>query len=91
MRICQESLTNIRKYAGATHVGVTLDYGLDEVILAVTDNGVGFDPENIRIGEGQGGFGLTGMRQRARLLRGDVDIVSSPGKGSAVKARIPIA
>ena len=91
MRICQESLTNIRKYAGATYVGVTLDYGLDEVILAVTDNGVGFDPENIRIGEGQGGFGLTGMRQRARLLRGDVDIVSAPGKGSAVKARIPIA
>ena len=91
MRICQESLTNIRKYARATQVGVTLDYGLNDVTLTVTDDGVGFDPENIRIGEGRGGFGLTGMRQRARLLRGDVDITSAPNKGAAVKAKIPIA
>ena len=89
MRICQESLSNIRKYAEATRVSVTLDYGLNEVILTVTDNGVGFDPENIRVAEGQGGFGLIGMRQRARLLSGDVDVTSTPGKGAQVKTRIP--
>ncbi len=90
LRICQESLTNIRKYADAKRVNVTLDFGLDTVKLTVRDNGVGFDPEGVRIGGGQGGFGLTGMRQRARLLRGDVDITSSPGSGTVVEAKIPI-
>lgn len=91
LRICQESLTNIRKYADANKVHVTLDFGLDAVTLTVKDDGVGFDPESIRIGGAQGGFGLTGMRQRARLLRGDVDIISSPGNGTVVAAKIPIS
>ena len=91
LRICQESLTNIRKYADAKQVHVTLDFGLDAVKLTVSDDGVGFDPESIRIGGSQGGFGLTGMRQRARLLRGDVDIISSPGTGTLVEAKIPIS
>ena len=91
LRICQESLTNIRKYADAKRVNVTLDFGLDTVRLTVSDDGAGFDPEGIRIGGGQGGFGLTGMRQRARLLRGDLDITSSPGNGTVVEAKIPIA
>ena len=90
LRICQESLTNIRKYAEADVVRVTLDFELDTVTLTVSDDGVGFDPEGIRIGGGRGGFGLTGMRQRARLLRGDVDIISAPGSGTVVKAKIPI-
>ena len=91
LRICQESLSNIRKYADADEVSVTLDFDLDTVTLTVSDDGVGFDPEGIRIGGASGGFGLTGMRQRARLLRGDVDIISSPGHGTMVRARIPIS
>ncbi len=91
LRICQESLANVRKHSGANHVKVTLNYGLDTVKLTVSDNGIGFDPEGIRIGGGQGGFGLTVMRQRARLLRGDVDIISSPGRGTVVEAKIPIS
>ncbi len=91
LRICQESLANIRKHSDASQVGVTLDFGLDAVKLTVSDDGVGFDPEGIRIGGGQGGFGLTVMRQRARLLRGDVDIISSPGEGTVVAAKIPIS
>ena len=90
LRICQESLANIRSHADAKQVHVTLDFGLDAVKLTVSDNGTGFDPEGIRIGGGQGGFGLTGMRQRARLLHGDVDIKSSLGKGTVVEAKIPI-
>ena len=89
LRICQESLTNMRKYAEAHKVEVTLDFALDSVTLSVVDDGVGFDPDAVRIEEGRGGFGLTGMRQRARLLRGDVEIASSPGKGTRVQARIP--
>ena len=89
LRICQESLTNIRKYADASTVKVTLDFALDAVALTVEDDGVGFDPEMVRIEEGRGGFGLTGMRQRARLLRGDVEIDSAHGRGTRVAARIP--
>ena len=89
LRICQESLTNMRKYAEARIVEVTLDYALDSVTLRVVDDGTGFDPDAVRIEEGQGGFGLTGMRQRARLLQGDVEIASAPGKGTRVEARIP--
>lgn len=89
LRICQESLTNIRKYAYADQVNVILDFGLDAVKLTVSDDGVGFDPESVRIGGAHGGFGLTGMRQRARLLRGDVDITSSPGNGTVVAAKLP--
>ncbi len=90
MRICQEALTNIRKYARASEVSVTLDYALDSVTLTVRDNGVGFDPESVRLLEGRGGFGITGMRQRARLLNGDVDIASAPGEGAIVRARLPV-
>jgi signal transduction histidine kinase len=89
LRICQESLTNMRKYAEARNVEVTLDFALDSVTLSVADDGVGFDPDAVRIEEGRGGFGLTGMRQRARLLQGDVEIASAPGKGTRVEARIP--
>ena len=89
LRICQESLTNMRKYAEASSVEVTLDFALDAVTLSVVDDGIGFDPHTVRIEEGRGGFGLTGMRQRARLLRGDVEITSAPDKGTRVEARIP--
>ena len=91
MRICQESLINIGKYADASEVKVTLDFALDTVTLTVEDDGAGFDPDAVRIEVGRGGFGLIGMRQRARLLRGDVSVTSAPGKGAKVEARIPIA
>ncbi|MDP6455317.1 MAG: ATP-binding protein [SAR202 cluster bacterium] len=90
LRICQESLTNIRKYAEATEVSVQLTFGGDSVSISVADNGTGFDPDNVIIGDGQGGFGLTAMRQRARLLRGNIEIISAPGQGTRVEATIPI-
>jgi signal transduction histidine kinase len=90
LRICQESLTNIRKYAEATQVSVQLTFGGDSVGISVVDNGTGFDPDNVNIGDGQGGFGLTAMRQRARLLRGNIEIISAPGRGTRVEATIPI-
>lgn len=91
MRICQESLSNIGKYANADTVDVTLDFALDTVTLTVADDGAGFDPDAVRIEEGGGGFGIIGMRQRARLLRGDVTITSAPGAGAKIEARIPTA
>lgn len=90
LRICQESLTNIRKYAEATQVSVKLTFGRDTVGISIFDNGIGFDPDTVNIAEGRGGFGLTAMRQRARLLRGDITITSAPSQGTQVEATIPI-
>ena len=71
LRICQEALTNILKYAKATQVAVALAYDDSNVRLTVHDNGIGFDPDMPKQqGRGGGGFGLITMRERARLLGG---------------------
>lgn len=89
LRICQESLTNIHKHAEATDVEVSLVYQADSVKLGVRDNGKGFDQANMISGEGKGGFGLHGMRQRARMLRGALTVSSQEGQGTRVEVTIP--
>jgi len=86
-RVLQESLTNVAKHADATQVEATLERAGDEVILTVRDNGRGFAPEAPRK---QGSFGLTGLRERAFLLGGDVRLESAPGQGTTVEMRIPV-
>jgi PAS domain S-box-containing protein len=86
-RVLQESLTNVAKHAYATQVEATLERTQDEVVLTVRDNGRGFAPDAPRK---QGSFGLTGLRERAYLLGGDVRLDSSPGKGTLVEMRIPL-
>ena len=88
-RICQESLTNIRRHAGATEVGVNLIYRPGEVHLSVKDNGAGFDPTNTQQQDGRNSFGLTGMEQRAQQLRGSLEIQSHKGRGTLVEVTIP--
>ena len=90
LRICQESLTNIRKHAKATEVSVDLEFHADAVLLSVRDNGAGFDVDSRETDVEQGGFGLTSMEQRARLLRGTFSVTSSRDKGTTVMARIPM-
>ena len=52
LRVCQESLTNIRKHADASNVEVVLDFAAGGVSLSVTDDGTGFDPDNVNVPEG---------------------------------------
>ena len=89
-RICQESLTNIRKHAEATQVSVNLAFERDSVRLEIGDNGMGFDASAPRTRGRGGGFGLTGMQQRARLLRGELNVSSRQG-GTKVEVIIPTA
>ena len=91
LRVCQESLTNIRRHAGATEVSVSLKYHPGGVHLGVQDNGVGFDPDNVNNGDGQRTFGLTGMEQRAQQLEGILTINSNKGQGTLVEVTIPTA
>jgi two-component system NarL family sensor kinase len=88
-RIVQEALTNVVKYAGATRVWVRLHAGAGSVKLSVKDNGRGFDPDHLPRRDGDGGFGLTGMSERARLLGGTLRIESAPGAGTRIEAVIP--
>ena len=84
-RIAQESLANIRKHAGATEVVMTLHARAREVRLTVADNGRGFRMSKTS-GAGESGQGILGMRERARLLGGDLRISSAPGRGTTVTA-----
>lgn len=91
LRICQESLTNLRRHANASTVSVNLRFDQDLVQLTVTDDGTGFDTSAPRkLGDG-GGFGLIGMEQRARLLQGDLSVTSDEGKGTTIEVKVPTA
>ncbi len=87
-RIAQEALNNVAKHAQAKSVAVHLDRRADRVSLIVEDDGIGFQAEQ-RMGARQR-FGLVGMRERATLLGGTLDIESRPGNGTTVAVRIPI-
>ncbi len=87
-RITQEALNNIAKHAKAENVVVLLNGHPNRVSLIVEDDGVGFDMQQA-VGGGFR-FGLVGMRERASLLGGTLDIESHPGRGATVVARIPV-
>ena len=89
-RIAQEALTNAARHADATTVRVRLTIGAETVALSVKDDGRGFDPEQCPAVDGRDGFGLTGMRERARLLGGALTLESAPGVGTRVEATVPL-
>jgi signal transduction histidine kinase len=89
LRTAQEALANVARHAAASRVGLTLSYLADLVTLDVRDDGVGFDPDGVGAADGDGGFGLTVMRQRVGRLAGTLEIESEPGAGTAVFAGVP--
>ena len=94
MRICtyrviQEALSNTEHHAGASRVHIALDTSSDLVSLQVGDDGAGFDTTEVNLFESNGHMGLMGMKERVELLEGTLDIQSSPGKGTLIRAEIP--
>lgn len=88
-RIIQESFNNISKYAEATEVSLDLHRKENQVYVRVKDNGKGFDSENIVKNKKAGsGFGLLNMKERAELIGGKVEIISSPGNGTELLLEI---
>jgi signal transduction histidine kinase len=83
-RITQEALTNIRKYAAATEVEISILFTPD-LFLMIRDDGKGFDPN-----QNMTGFGLQGMRERAIALNGNFEIVAAIGSGCRIIAQFPI-
>lgn len=88
-RVGQEALNNAGRHARAAHVQVTLARANGSVTLEVQDDGAGFDPDRVRPGEGHG-LGLLGMRERIVTVGGTLAIESAPGRGTAIRAQVPL-
>ena len=86
-RIAQEALANVRKHAGANTVEIALRPGGGRLRLSIQDDGRGFDLATAS----DGGMGLLGMRERARLLGGTLRVDSRPGGGTGVLASVPVS
>jgi PAS domain S-box-containing protein len=85
-RVAQEALNNVFRHAGARAASVVLRPMDGGLLLAVRDDGVGFDPGSPRQGRS---LGLASMRERLRLANGTLDIESAPGQGTAIVAWVP--
>jgi len=86
-RITQEALTNVARHASANHVEVVLKTNNGLLTLAVVDDGQGFDALHLSESEG---LGVAGMRERATLVGGALEVHSKPQKGARVYLKIPI-
>lgn len=82
LRIGQEAIHNVKKHAGAKHLTVQLEYGPAELALIVRDDGRGFESANGSSPAGH--YGLTGMRERADLIGGTLEVTSELGTGTTV-------
>lgn len=88
-RIAQEAVTNIRKHAMAEHVRVALRDEGSHILLRVEDDGRGFEVPTRQADALATAFGLSGVAERASLIGGELDIRSSPGRGTTLELRIP--
>lgn len=85
--IGQEAVSNAVRHGNPTRVGVELTCADDHARLRVSDDGRGFDPDDVA--DASSHYGLRGMRERAEQVRGTVVIQSSPGRGTQVEAIVP--
>lgn len=84
LRAAQESLANVRRHAGASHVTLRLVRTGDEVVLEVVDDGRGLPPDATE------GAGVRGMRARADAAGGRLEVTGTPGDGTRVRVRVPV-
>jgi NarL family two-component system sensor histidine kinase YdfH len=88
LRVIGEGLTNVARHARASQVWITAR-NIDEVLyLELRDDGIGFDPT---IAEQPGHYGLLGLRERARLLHGELEVQSKPGAGTRLCCSFPLS
>lgn len=89
-RIVQEAVTNVLRHADAEHVWVELGWSAEGLQITVRDDGVGFDPPEVRRRLVAGrSFGVFGMQARVALLGGRFEINSAPQRGTELRVRLP--
>ncbi len=86
-RVLQESLTNIARHSKAKHANISLLKTENRLLLAIQDDGIGFDLDDIRE---KRSLGLVGIKERVLLLGGECSIESKPGEGTVIKATVPL-
>ena len=90
-RICQETLNNITKHSKASKVEIEFHVNDQILVGIITDNGIGFDVKEILKQKNEEHvFGLSSMQGRANYLNGNLEINSSPNKGTKIHFEIPI-
>lgn len=87
LRIVQESLINVWRHSQVQRAAVEVTQHDDQLLLVIRDEGIGFDPSQVKTTR----YGLTGMKERARLLGGTAQIDSQPGQGTRVQVTLPLA
>ncbi|HWK24796.1 MAG TPA: histidine kinase [Ureibacillus sp.] len=85
-RLVQESVNNSIKHGKAKDIWVKIEWLKKQISILVKDNGIGFDKEVAR----EQSFGIIGMRERVDLLKGSMDIESSPGNGTLILFKVPM-
>jgi PAS domain S-box-containing protein len=86
-RVLQEALQNASNHSESQHYQVSIKYAPNEIALAVSDAGIGFDPLLAMQGRG---LGITSMRERLKLVDGELSIEAGSPNGTVVRARIPV-
>jgi PAS domain S-box-containing protein len=86
-RIAQEALNNAAKYASASQVTVIVEQRDEGLVLAIEDDGRGFDIDSTRVGSEC--LGLVGMRERAQIMGARLDIETAPGRGTSIFVHVP--
>jgi signal transduction histidine kinase len=88
-RIAGEALRNAIKHAHAQHIGVTIHYERRQLRLVIRDDGKGIDAETMARQLAAGHFGVPGMRERAAIVKGQLDMRSDRGAGTEIELRVP--
>jgi signal transduction histidine kinase len=89
-RVAQSALTNVAQHAQATRVNVSLWKLRDAVRMEIHDDGKSFEVERVLFTKRHKRLGLLGMRERVEMVRGSFDVESAPGKGTTIRAQIPL-
>lgn len=86
-RIVQEALSNCVRHSGAKAVEVVLEQTASAVVVSISDNGCGFDPESPFLKQG---LGLISMRERVRLVHGEINVFSRPQRGTRIEVSVSL-
>lgn len=89
-QIAREAVRNAARHARPSRIELELAFGRKALILRIRDNGAGMDKATLSGGR-PGGWGLTGMRERTELIRGELTVWSHPGAGTEIEVSIPAA
>ena len=88
-RIVQEAITNVVKHSAATEATVVIKKQPAALSISIRDNGRGFDPAKLSSQPHNSGYGLSGIAERVRILKGTVVIDSRPGAGTSLAVEVP--